>query len=309
VHPWTDPAWREAADTWIAGQLAALGLEPLGQSDQLHVRPWATVIRIPTSGGDVFFKANAPALRYEAPLLELLVARQPGCMPELLALEPEQGWLLMADAGVTLRELIAVEGDLGRWLDVLPLYAEAQLGLMGDVEQLIGVGVPDLRLGSLPALAERLIDDVDLPAGARRRLAGLLPGVESMCEELESYGVPDSIQHDDLHDAQVFVRDGTYRLLDWGDACVSHPFFTMAVTLDGVIAWGVDDVEGSLDTTPFRDAYLEPFTALAGRADLVAACTLARRLGWLCRAVNGQRAESDAESTRRRLSMFLDGHV
>jgi hypothetical protein len=304
-----DPAWRAAVDAWIAAQLTALGLDRLGRPDQLHVRPWATVIRVPTSGGDLYFKANVPALRYEAPLMELLVARKPGCMPELLALEPEQGWLLLADAGASLRELVAADGDLARWLDVLPLYAEAQLALIGDVTQLVERGVPDLGPGSLPTLAEQMLDDAELPAGERRRLAELLPAVGTMCEELASYGVPDSIQHDDLHDGQVFVRDGVYRLLDWGDACVSHPFFTMAVTLDGVIAWGVDDVEGSVDTAPFRDAYLEPFTVLAGRSELVAACTLARRLGWLCRAVNGQRGEGDPESTRRRLSMFLDGHV
>jgi hypothetical protein len=48
-------------------------------------------------------------------------------------------------------------------------------------------------------------------------------------------------------------------LMDWGDACISHPFFTLSVTLEGVIAWGLDDVEGSVDTAPFRDAYLAPF--------------------------------------------------
>ena len=56
-----------------------------------------------------------------------------------------------------------------------------------------------------------------------------------MCGESRSHGVPETIQHDDLHDGQVYVRNGSYRLLDWGDACVSHPFFTMAVTLEGVI--------------------------------------------------------------------------
>ena len=29
-------------------------------------------------------------------------------------------------------------------------------------------------------------------------------------------------------------KDGRYLLLDWGDACVTHPYFTLAVTLDGV---------------------------------------------------------------------------
>ncbi len=119
---------------------------------------------------------------------------------------------------------------------------------------------------------------------------------------------PETIQHDDLHDAQVFVRDGRYRFLDWGDACVSHPFFSLAVTLDGVIAWGVDDLEGSEPTEPFRDAYLEAFRGRTAN-DLVSLSSTGRRLGWLCRAVNGSVADPSAESTRRRLGMFLDGRA
>ena len=93
------------------------------------------------------------------------------------------------------------------------------------------------------------------------------------------------------------MRDGEYLLLDWGDACVSHPFFTLAVTLDGVIAWGVDDVEHSEPTEPYRDAYLGPSPPCHGEEGLVAACTIARRLGWVCRAVNGYLAPFETEQT------------
>jgi hypothetical protein len=82
------------------------------------------------------------------------------------------------------------------------------------------------------------------------------------------------------------------------------------VTLDGVIAWGVDDVESSEDTAPYRDAYLAPFARVADETDLVAACTIARRLGWLCRAVNGHAGGSEPDqSTLTRLRMFLDGRA
>jgi hypothetical protein len=100
-----------------------------------------------------------------------------------------------------------------------------------------------------------------------------------MCDELAGYGLPETIQHDDFHDGQVFVRDGRYLLLDWGDACVSHPFFTLSVTLEGILGWGLDDIQGSVDVRPFRDAYLEPFTPLAEGADLLAACATAATTG------------------------------
>ena len=104
------------------------------------------------------------------------------------------------------------------------------------------------------------------------------------CEELASYGIPETIQHDDFHDGQVFVRDGRYLLMDWGDACVSHPFFTLSVTLEGVLAWGVDDVEGS----EADRAVPRPRTSSRsnGRHDeeLARAVELALRLGWACRS-------------------------
>ena len=146
------------------------------------------------------------------------------------------------------------------------------------------------------------------PAGEMRRLREAIPRVAAMCAELAGYGIAETIQHDDLNDGAVYARDGRYLILDWGDACVSHPFFSMSVTLEGVIAWGADDVEGSVDTTPYRDAYLAPFAGVRPDDELRAAFGLAVRLGWACRAVNGHVPGIDAGPTWTRLRMFLDGH-
>jgi aminoglycoside phosphotransferase (APT) family kinase protein len=129
--------------------------------------------------------------------------------------------------------------------------------------------------------------------------------VVELCDELATYGITETLQHDDLHDGQVFVRDGTHLVMDWGDACISHPFFTLSVTVEGGIAWGVDDVENSEDTEPYLRAYLAPY-AERYDGDLVAAARLATRLGWACRAVNGHLV-TDEGHTLTRLRMFLDG--
>ena len=306
---WLDPVWRAEAGGWIDAQLERLGIEPAGVPEQVHARPWSTVIRIPTVRGTLFFKAVDAALRHEAALTELLASRRPDCVPPPLAIERADGWMLLEDGGDTLRSLVERERDLGRWRDVLPLYASLQIDLADDVPTLLSLGVPDLRLEVLPARFEALLAEiVELPADDRRRLEASLPWVREACEELAEAGIPETIQHDDLHDAQVFVRGGGYLLLDWGDACVSHPFFTLAVTLDGVIAWGIDDIEGSEPTEPFRDAYLGPFRGSA-TCDVVALSDTARRLGWICRAVNGRLSQPSDESTVPRLRMFLDGRA
>lgn len=316
---------------WIGARLADLDARLAGPIEQIHDRPWSTVLRVPTDRGNLFFKASAPAFRHEAAIVALLARHRPDVVPAPLAFDLERGWMLMADAGIRLRELVETEHDVSRWLDVLPLYARLQVDLAGAAPELLAIGVPDLRLAALPARFEALLDELDgrdgigleaaaaaaddrlgAPAVRRseemRRLRDAVPRVAAMCAELAGHGIAETIQHDDLNDGAVYARDGRYLILDWGDACVSHPFFSMSVALEGVIAWGADDVQGSVDIAPYRDAYLAPFAEGRAVEELRAAFALAVRLGWACRAVNGHLAGIDAAPTWTRLRMFLDGH-
>lgn len=213
----------------------------------------------------------------------------------------------MDDAGRRLREVVAEERSLKRWHDVLDATARLQLGVTPKVPELLATGIPHYPLMRLADDYATFVALHDVQA----RFGDATPLVAAMSARLASYGIAETIQHDDLHDGQVFLgrpETGTHPLLDWGDACVSHPFFTLAVTLLGVISWGVDDVEDSEDTRPYRDTFLAPFAQAYGVhvADLADAADLGTRLGWACRAVNGY-VEGDLDSTQTRLRMFLDG--
>ena len=98
----------------------------------------------------------------------------------------------------------------------------------------------------------------------------------------------------------MFVRDGRVLLADWGDAVVAHPFLSMSVALEGVIAWGLDDVDGSVDLAPFAAAYLEPFGPGHERA-----LEVALRLGWACRCVSVA-AQADSIPTAERAGFLAD---
>lgn len=224
MSSWVDPTWPAEAYAWIEAQLVALDARMTGEIEQASVQPWSTVLRVPTEVGDVYFKANGGVQRHEAALVTLLAGRRPDCVPPLLGCDVERGWMLMGDAGTQLRELIESEHALTRWLDVLPLYGGMQLDLADAAEDLIALGTPDLRLATLPTQYEQLLDQLaGLPRDELARLRAAVPTVTEMCLELAAYGLPETIQHDDLDDEQVYVRDGRYLLLDWGDACVSHP--------------------------------------------------------------------------------------
>jgi hypothetical protein len=303
---------------WIAAQLRELGFRALGPIEQVRVRPWSLVLSVPTDRGRLFFKANEPAFRHEGALEAFLAARCPDVVPAPLAVDPATGWMLMADAGVQLRELIARERRLDPWLEVLPRYARLQVALAPDAEALIALGTPDLRLACLPDHFEALIGDLErLDHAAEHahaddvlRLRDQIPHVAAMAEALAGFRIPETIEHDDLHDAAVHVDGDRYWVIDWGDACVSHPLFSLSVPLEGVIAWGVDDVQGSVDVAPYREAYLAAFAAAGGwpLRDLRVASEIALRLGWVCRAVNDYERAGEVAGTWTRLHMAFDGH-
>jgi Ser/Thr protein kinase RdoA (MazF antagonist) len=196
--------------------------------------------------------------------------------------------------------VIAEERDLSRWDDVVEGAADIARAMEPDVDELLAAGVPDLRLATLPDRYAALVEDPDI----EQRFRDAVPRVREMAEELAAYGVTETLQHDDLHDGQVFVREGRQLILDWGDCVISHPFFTMSVTLEGVVAWGLDDVENAVDIDPLVDRYLRRYDP--ERPELKDAVPVALRLGWVCRAANYSLVE-DPESTKARLRMFLDG--
>jgi hypothetical protein len=300
---WREPTFVAAAHRWIDDRLTDLGRTRTGAVEQPHVTDWSTVMRVPTDAAAVWFKANDEAMVHEAAVLELVASRSAGRVPPPLVRDPATGWMLLADAGPRLREVIPVEGSLDRWHDVLAAYARIQLACEDDVEALLALGLPDRRLVTLPGAYADLLAGLD---AVDPRLPG--PAViADLCDQLAAYGIRETVQHDDLHDGQVFLGAGVHQVLDWGDACVSHPFFTLSVTLLGVIAWGVDDVEGSEDLAPHLAAYLRPYEEsydLSGD-ELHEAARLAMRLGWVCRAINGAMPE-DPGQTHTRLRMFLD---
>ncbi len=242
-------------------------------------------MRVPTSAGDLYFKANASPHAFEAALLVILERRQPGRVPEVVATDPKRAWLLMRDGGTRLREQLTSAADLFHWEELLPTYAELQLSLAPHVDELLGAGVPDERLAVLPAHLEELLADrdallIDLPNGVTseqyRQLCELVPEFVAAGDRLASFGIPETLQHDDFHDGNIFIRDGRYLFFDWGDSCISHPFHTMVVTLRA-IAHSLELPPGGPDLVRLRDAHLEPFSQYGSHEELAAAVDLAAR--------------------------------
>jgi hypothetical protein len=305
---WTSPEWLAEATAWIHGRA-----EVTGEIEQPHVRWWSTVLRVPTADGNLYFKAVAPIHRFEAGLTAKLAELQPTRVPELVDVDAERGWMLMWDGGTRLRELIETPADLDHWEKLLPGYAQLQIAVAPHTTRLLALGVPDERLSVLPDHLPTLLaaHPAGLSSDEHERLSVRLPEIEAMCRGLKAVGIPETIQHDDLHDGQVFFRDGRYLVFDWGDSCVSHPFHSLTVVLRA-IAWKLDLEPGGPELQRLRDAYLEPFgDGLAEAADLAYRTgTIARALAWhrMVAAREPQFVdEEDATGAAYGLKLFLEG--
>jgi hypothetical protein len=281
-----------------------------GELDQFHVRWWSTVIRVPAAGGDLYFKAVGRGFEFEPPVTAKLAELAPDRLPELVDVDAARGWMLMRDAGEQLCDLVGRPADLHHWEEALPRYAELQIAAAPLAGELLAVGVPDVGLSKLPHQLGELLDrpEARLDAEPRDRMLAALPGIEAMCGELAAYGIPETIQHDDLHDRQVFVRDGRYLFFDWGDSCVSHPFHSLTVTLRATAA-KLDLEPGGAELRRLRGAYLEPFGAPAEAADLAYRTgTIARALAWdrYVRAAGVNAEPEDDSAPAYGLKLFLE---
>ena len=112
---WLEPDFVARSHAWIDDRLAALGRTRTGEVEQPHVTDWSTVMRVPTDAGTVWFKANDDTMVHEAAVLERVAARSSGRVPAPLVRDPDTGWMLLADGGQRLRELVEQERSLVRW--------------------------------------------------------------------------------------------------------------------------------------------------------------------------------------------------
>ncbi|WP_329350301.1 aminoglycoside phosphotransferase family protein [Streptomyces sp. NBC_01261] len=314
--PWDQATWRNEALAWATRELAARGLRESGTARRnVRLRPWSVLVRIPVEGGattstSVWLKANPPASAFEAPLTAALARRVPEYVLEPLAVDADRGWSLLPDGGELFRQVLdRTPTDARAWEEPLRQYATMQRTLVPYTKDLEQLGVPSARTTTLPQVFDETVEFIGsvldkTPAPLRHpapdtdptTLRTLRPRLLNWAAELADLGIPDSLDHSDLHDGQLFNPEpGRFTFFDWGDAAVSHPFCSFLVP-----AGRVTERYGPDALPRLRDAYLEPWTGTGPTGkDLRRALTLAGRLGVIGRAVSwGRHFPGASDETR-----------
>jgi len=201
--------------------------------------------------------------------------------------------MLVAEGGQKLGKVSFGDELLRAWREVLPRYVQLQRDITPRTSEIIAFGTPDRRAAKLLAGFDEVVANEPEVSGQRsdrlapeerRALVALRARLAEGLKALAALGIDDTLNHDDLHQNNVLVRDGRTVIFDWGDACVSHPFLTLAVTLR-FAAQKTGRAEHSTEILALRDAYLEPWSDRASTRELRDAAELGRRIGEVSRAL------------------------
>jgi aminoglycoside phosphotransferase (APT) family kinase protein len=205
-------------------------------------------------------------------------------MPRIIAAEPDRRWFLMAACrGQRLEEI----GDVTVWGRAASRYARLQIDCIERVGALRSLGCPLRDLEALARSIAALAADTDaLRPGQSEGLtesefgafSAMVPVLRQRCDELARCGIPYSLEHGDLWPGNIYCDATSCAVIDWEDAVVAHPFFSLAPLTVGLMSAGLGTSE---NVARLERAYTAAFESIASPDRLRRAVELALPLCFL----------------------------
>ena len=299
---WRSEEWRAELEAWLLPALEAAGRRVTGPVVQERVRFWSTVLHVETDAGRVWVKENAPSQAFEARLVSVVDGLAPGSVAPVVAVEEERGWLATADLGVPMWHG-ETPPPVADWVAVVADYARTQRTLADHEDALLATGVPRFPRDpeAVVTWVEELLSELrslpehDLRKVSESEAAAVCDGlgrIHDAAAALAASGLPESLQHNDLHLGNAFRSNGGSTFIDLGDALWTHPLTTARIPL-----W-IMRTRFHLEADHHHvartvEAFLHPWTDLAEHDDLVALLPAADRLSCLHRAESWRRLQAD----------------
>jgi len=255
--------WRREAEDWIGERLERTGRTITGPITQPRIRPWSTLLVVPTDSGRAWFKANCRGNAFEAHLQQVLAELVPDAVDSPLAIDADRGWMLTDDHGPSLGD--SREPTEGDWVEVVTETARVQRALVEHKNRLIGAGLPDYSPATVPDRFDRLVErfqrlPAEHPSHVTTELAERLhharPQLVDAAQRVDASPVPSTFQHGDAHPSNVFTVGRQLKLFDFGDAQWAPAFEALSVPYGWIHA-----TQQSM-WTAVSDAYREQWSDL-----------------------------------------------
>ena len=287
--PWANVNWHSDVLTWISDRLVENKFSMKGPVTQMKTWPLSNVLSVETSRGKVYFKAPAPFMNIEAKAIKQLSEYYPDIVPKPIALDEDLGWTLTKDYGSTYLQNIS---GIEIWEGAARVLADFHKSNIPRVEEWLALGYPDRNLRRLVIQVDPLISLGaamlgGVPWGLSEEnisnLRSLSMRLKLMCAQLSSYKVPHTLIHGDIGGNVVF-DDMEFRVFDWTDICISHPFFDLTTFVDTIF----DPLNKEIDVLELKEktklAYLQEWVEYEPMERLLEAYEISKTLGPLHQA-------------------------
>lgn len=221
---WFRAGWFDLIEAWIDAVLAPTGRRRTGPVEPFRLWSISAVVRVPTDDGVLWCKAPCDHFRAEARIHTAVARLLPELVPQLVAVEAAEGWVLMEP----MMGVEAAEHAAGTALEVARRWASAQLESIEHVPRLLAAGL-ERRGADATIIAFRrvLAESRELALLRVEELAEIRAAADravALVRECWDAGVPETLAHGDLHLGNVAWDGETLRIFDWTDGCISHPF-------------------------------------------------------------------------------------
>lgn len=309
---WGSPGWRADVRAWLRtlpevdDAAAEIGLEPVQTS------LWSSLWRVAVGSGTWWFKQNLLSQRHEGSVQSAVAEIASRWVDRPMATEPERGWLLTADGGVT---CYAAAGQDARQVPIedigslLADYASLQRASLDHRDRLTHAGLPVREPGGAGTRATAYADELagyptddprHLAADDLDRVLAAVGELDAAARTLTDGPVPLCFDHGDLFVGNVFRprRSGDgFRFFDLAESVWAHPFGSpIMLAWELAFRWEIDAGDGGTDggtdvTIDFSDprlravldGYLGCWVDLAPLAELRVLAEAALRIAALHR--------------------------
>lgn len=279
TSPFARLGWFQDLCSWAGEILASRGLHLNGNFRQLNASSCFSLVRLETNGPAVWFKAVGVPNKRELPVTLTLARLLPEHIPEILAIQADwNGWLMSEAAGTNLGETTATS----LWQTAAAAAANLQIESIASNGQLLRSGAHDLRSKTLAdavapfmtVVAELMRQQPNAPPPvlSEMELDLLAERVQDAISRLRELGIPDTLGHLDLNPGNIIVSPKECVFLDWAEAYVGHPFFSLQYLLEHfrrIVA------KGPASEAELTASYLAPWEQIASAEFLNEAMALA----------------------------------
>lgn len=253
--PFARLGWFCELGNWIESVIEPMGLHLNGKFRQLNASDSFSLMRFEISGPALWFKAVGEPNQREFAITCALAQLVPDYLPRILGTRPDwNGWLSIEVQG----HLLSEAQEKAAWERAAAALARLQIQSIDCSSQILGAGARDLGAAALSKLIQPFMSvavqlmerqtRVPPPVLDREDLLVVADSVQSALDATEAIGIPETLGHLDLNPGNIIVSENRTVFLDWAEAYVGNPLFSLQYLLQHALrALGGDPaVETSL---------------------------------------------------------------